>query len=76
MLPAAAAAAFAAARRLLDDEAKVEALPAPVRKPAERARGKLRRARDRVGEAMRDARAEKEAAEIELTAEYRRRTGG
>jgi hypothetical protein len=70
-----AAAAFLAARRLLDDNPRIEALPGPVQGPAHSARRRLLRARERAQGALTEARAEKRTAEAELMAEYHRKAG-
>lgn len=76
-LTAAAGAGYVAARQLMSDEApgQIERLPEGARGPVVAARGKLLRARERAREAVRAGRAEREVAEQELTAEYRRKVG-
>ncbi|MGE3855734.1 MAG: hypothetical protein AB7G21_02115 [Dehalococcoidia bacterium] len=69
----AAAGAYAAARRLIDDPAVIERLPEPARGPAARLRVKLVEARESVAEGFREGRAERDAAERELMQEYHRR---
>ena len=69
----AAAGAYAAARRLMADATLIERLPALARRPATRLRAELLRARDVVAEGFRAGRAERDAAERDLTREYRRR---
>lgn len=73
----AAAAGYVVARELLGDEApqKAERLPEGARQPVMAARTHLLTSRERAREAVRAARMEREVAEQELTAEYRRRTG-
>jgi hypothetical protein len=71
---AAAGAAYAAARRLLDDPALIERLPSPAQGPATGVRARLLAARDVVAEGVREGRAERDAAERELTQEYHRRS--
>lgn len=77
VLPLAAAAGYAVARRLLREDApeRIEALPEPARGPATAARGRLQRARDRAAAAMAEVRHEVAAAEAELTEEYHRQAG-
>ncbi len=76
-LTAAAGAGYAVARQLLSDDAaaRIERLPEPARGPAEAARSRLLRGRERAREAVRAARAEQAIAEQELTAEFHRKTG-
>lgn len=69
----AAAGAYAAARRLMDDAALIDRLPAPAQAPATRLRSRLLDARATVAEGFREGRAERDAAERELMQEYHRR---
>lgn len=69
----AAAGAYTAARRLMDDAAIVERLPTPARAPATRLRARLLAARAALAEGFREGRAERDAAERELMQEYHRR---
>jgi len=69
----AAAGAYAAARRLIDDPALIERLPVPAQGPATKLRAKLMAARETVAEGFREGRAERAAAERELMQEYHRR---
>jgi len=69
----AAAGAYAAARRLIDDPGLIDRLPAPARCPATKLRAKLIAARETVAEGLREGRAERDAAERELMQEYHRR---
>jgi len=75
VLPLAAAAAVAAARRLGSDNPRVEELPEPLRGPAYAARRRLLSAKAHAREAVREGQAEKHTAEMELMAEYHRRSG-
>ncbi|MCK9495776.1 MAG: hypothetical protein M0R75_09795 [Dehalococcoidia bacterium] len=72
----AAAAGYVAARQLMSDDAprRIEQLPEHAQAPVAKVRGKLLRGRDRAREAVRAGKAERDAAEQELTAEYRRKT--
>jgi hypothetical protein len=76
-LTAAAGAGYVAARQLLSDDAarRIERLPEGARGPAEAARSRLLRGRERAREAVRAARAERAIAEQELIAEFHRKTG-
>ena len=68
----AAAGAYAAARRLIDDETVIERLPEAAQAPAARLRTKLLHARAVVADGLREGRAEREAAQQELMQEYHR----
>lgn len=72
----AGAAGYVVARQLLSDtaERQIARLPEGARGPAQAARDRLLRGRERAREAVRAARAEREIATAELTAEYHRRT--
>ena len=74
---AAIAAGFVAARQLISDEAprQITQLPEGARGPLLAARGRLLAGRVRAREALREARAERDAATAELMAEYQRTTG-
>ncbi len=69
------AAAYFAAKRLLEDDTTIGRLPAPARGPANAARSRLVRARDRAKLALAEGRDEKRTAEAELMAEYHRKAG-
>ena len=69
----AAAGAYVAARRLMDDAALIERLPGAVRAPATQLRSRLLAARETVAQGFREGRAERDAAERELMQEYERR---
>lgn len=69
----AAAGAYAAARRLIADPGLIERLPGPVQGVATELRTRLLVVRDVLAEGMREGRAERDAAERELTQEYHRR---
>ncbi len=73
----AAAAGYLAARQLLADDApqRIESLPEPARRPALAARRRLVAARERARIALNEGRAERMAAEAELTARYRDQAG-
>jgi hypothetical protein len=71
----AAAGAYAAARRLMDDASLIEQLPAPAQGAATSVRAKLLAARETVAEGFREGRAERDAAQRELMQEYQRRAG-
>ena len=70
----AAAGAYVAARRLMADESVVQRLPVPAQSAATRLRAKLLDVRAVVEEGVREGRAEREAAERELTREYHDRS--
>ena len=69
----AAAGAYAAARRLMNDAALLERLPSAAQAPASAIRARLLAARETVAEGFREGRAERAAAEQELMREYQRR---
>ena len=72
----AAAAGYVAARQLLSDEApgQIARLPEGAREPLFAARRRLQRATARVEEGIQAGRAEQALAEVELLAEYQRKT--
>ena len=70
----AAAGAYVAARGLMADEALIERLPGAAQGPASALRARLLAARETVAEGFREGRAERDAAERELMAEYRRQS--
>lgn len=71
----AGAAAYLAARRLLEDDPKIDRLPGPAQGPANAARARLVRIRERARLALAEGRDEKRTAEAELMAEYHRKAG-
>lgn len=72
-LPLIAAAAFVAARKIVDEPQRVEALPEPLRRPAQALRSRLLRVDAHVREGIRAGKLETHAAEAELTAEFHRK---
>lgn len=70
-----AAAAFTAARRLMDRGDAVEELPESLQQPATRAQSFLVDSRGKLSQAMADASEETATAEDELRQEFLRRTG-
>ena len=73
LITSAAAGAYLAARRLMDDAALIERLPAAAQGPATHVRTRLRGARDVAADGFREGGAERAAAERDLTQEYHRR---
>ncbi len=71
----AAAAGFFAAKTLLEREDLLDRVPAPARPPIAAARARLLAARRRASTVVAEAKRERDAAEIELTADYYRRVG-
>ena len=69
----AAAGAYVAARRLMDDATLIEQLPSAIQAPASAVRARLLAARESLAEGFREGRAEREAAERELMREYQQR---
>jgi len=70
-----AAAAFTAAKRLMDRDDAVEQLPESLQQPATRAQSFLVDSRRKLSQAMADAHEEEATAEDELRQEFLRRTG-
>lgn len=70
----AAGAAYIGARRLIDDPALIGQLPEPARDPARQLRLYLMEVDEILREAMKDAAAERQAAEDALREDYMSRT--
>jgi hypothetical protein len=70
-----AAAAFTAARRLIDRDDAVEELPEGLQQPAARAQNFLVTSRGHLATAMKEADEEDASAREELHLDYLRRTG-
>lgn len=70
-----AAAAFTAARRLMDRDDAAEELPAALQQPAVKAQTSLRQWRGRLSDAMDEASEETATAAEELRQQYLRKTG-
>ena len=70
-----AAAAFTAAKRLMDRDDAIEELPAGLQEPASRAQSFLVQSRGHLTHAMNEASEERASAEVELHREYLRKAG-